>query len=76
MRRTREFWARLTREERSELWWLERGSGHGGGHSAYLPDDCTECPSCSSPTVGWGLCQGCGGRLDTLISTGEGKTRP
>ena len=66
-RRTREWWARLTKEERSELVWLERATGNCYGGGGYLPDDCSECGACGSPMLGSGLCPHCGNRLDALL---------
>ena len=65
MRRTREWWARLTKEERSELVYLE-GSDRYSHRSAYIPDDCYECGSCSTPSLG-SLCPMCLNRLIFLI---------
>ena len=69
MKRTAVWWANLTASERSELVWLERSSkqhgGYGGG--GYLPDDCGECPYCSTPHLGTGLCPPCLDRLIGLI---------
>jgi len=73
MRRTKEWWARLTKEERSELWWLEYGDRHSG-RSAYYPDDCGECGSCGAPSLGYGLCNFCFDRLDKLLNKAEGIT--
>ena len=59
MKRTKEWWATLTPEERSHLVYLERADGSGRGCSAYLPDDCGECPACGTPTMSVGLCSYC-----------------
>ena len=68
MKRTKEWWARLTKTERSTLVYLERiESRGGGGGSSYLPDDCSECPNCSTPHLGYGLCPRCSKRLHTLL---------
>jgi len=59
MKRTKEWWARLDKHERSHLVYLERhavGSGYGNG---YLPDDCSECPACGTPVLGTGWCHNC-----------------
>lgn len=61
MKRTKEWWAALTREQRSRLVFLERNkkcSGRYGG-GGYLPDDCCECGACSTPHTGTGLCPYC-----------------
>ena len=77
MRRTKEWWARLDKWERSTLVYLERaeygGGGYGGG--GYLPDDCSECGGCSQPTLGIGLCSSCGNRLEELIAKGNGEEK-
>ena len=61
MRRSKEWWSALSKEERTRLVYLERsyklsGELGGGGH---LPDDCCECGSCSAPHLGDGLCLPC-----------------
>lgn len=60
-------WNNLTKDERSEYMSIQTTSRFGG-HSAYLPDDCTECPSCSQPTLGSGLCRDCFGRWQILYN--------
>jgi len=43
MRRTKEWWARLTADERSELVYIERNASQASvGWDGYLPDDCGE----------------------------------
>ena len=78
MRRTKEWWARLDKWERSTLVYLERaeygGGGYGGG--GYLPDDCSECSGCSQPMLGGGgLCSRCGDQLEELIAKGNGEKK-
>jgi len=70
MKRTKQWWAALTKEERSELHWLERHNSIWAvrGGSGNLPDDCSECPNCSTPHTGIGLCPVCNLRLDVLIN--------
>ena len=75
-RRDSRFWDRLTKDERSLLVLLERadkqlGSYGGGG---YLPDDCSECPWCSTPGYSHGLCRACSGDLDRLLHKARGVT--
>jgi hypothetical protein len=73
MRRTKAWWARLTKAERSELYWLERGdSGYSRG-SAYLPEGYSDCAICSTPCRFGGLCQECGKRLDELLAKADGE---
>ena len=71
MRRTKEWWARLTKEERSEIVYIERQqykSYRGGG---YLPDDCGECSVCGEVMFGTGLCTYCGHRYEELLSKAD-----
>ena len=72
MRRTKQWWDKLTKAERSELTWLERGnSSHYSayyGKSSRMPEDCIECPDCNTPHTGVGLCPKCNQRLNTLIN--------
>jgi len=74
MKRTKEWWARLTARERSELVMLERDDSQSGGwgRSPYLPDDCSECGHCSTPHSGYGLCPLCSRRLNNLIRKASG----
>lgn len=66
MKRTKEWWANLTKEERSELVYLERGANQSH-YSSYYPDDCVECGGCGSPSLGSGLCSLCLARLNDLL---------
>jgi hypothetical protein len=66
MRRTKEWYSALTKQERSELYWLERSQYTGGGRCAYIPDDCSECGHCGTPHLGSGLCPLCSNRLGHL----------
>lgn len=68
MRRTREWWARLEPEERSELVWLERAQSHS---TSYYPDDCVECGGCGCPSR-MGLCRDCDARLEELLAKANG----
>ena len=65
MKRTKQWWASLTKEERSELHYLE--CTNSSYHSSCIPDDCVECGRCSTPHSGFGLCPMCTERLDRLI---------
>ncbi|HUU39612.1 MAG TPA: hypothetical protein VMW42_01590 [Desulfatiglandales bacterium] len=67
MKRTKEWWARLTKEERIRLVFLERADKHGSGSSAYLPEGYGDCPACSTPSR-YGLCTGCLNDLIGLIN--------
>jgi len=74
MRRDKAWWARLTKDERSRLVWLECcNSRYSFGHSGFLPDDCYECPSCSQPSSAGGLCTYCATELDHLVAKGNGE---
>ena len=48
-RRTKEWWAQFAPEARSYIVFFERYAD-SGGRSAYLPDDCSECGVCGTPT--------------------------
>jgi len=75
MRRNKEWWTRLTPEERSELVLMERYQ-YKGGRSSYLPDDCSECGICGEPTLGSSPCRWCCNRMDELIRKGDGESIP
>ena len=57
-RRTKEWWAKFTPEERSTIVYFERYCERGG-RSSYLPDDCGDCGVCGSVTKGSGACRDC-----------------
>ena len=59
MRATKEQWARLNKNERSELVRLERGGRSVYGAGGKLPDDCSECSACGEPMLGLELCSPC-----------------
>lgn len=71
MKRTKEWWARLTKEERSHLVYLERSANCW---SAYLPDDCCECSGCGTPMVGEGLCEACYEAWKYYVDKADGKS--
>lgn len=73
MRRTKEWWGRLTKGERIRLVYLERSENQSGsyGGGGYLPDDCCECGSCSTPHLGMGLCQSCRNEMMKIITKGN-----
>ena len=74
MKRTAEWWARLTKAERSDLVLLQTADSRCGGYcSLYIPDDCTECPYCDTPHLGAGLCPTCSSRLKNLIAKADGR---
>ena len=68
MRRTKEWWARLDKFERSTLVYLERAQHWFGGGGGYYPDDCGECGGCGCPSLGGGLCDLCSDQLQGLLS--------
>ena len=57
-------WSRLTKRERARYMVMQMSHG-GGGRSAYLPDDCSECGMCGNPILGYGWCDAC---LDEFIA--------
>lgn len=71
MKRTKQWWARLTQQERSELVFLERSTSY---HSAYILDDCSECGNCGTSCLGlgYGLCPLCNQRLQRLLIKANG----
>lgn len=71
MKRTKEWWGRLTHDERCELVALERAGNDSYG-SSRIPDDCNECGYCSTPHLGSGLCPICSNRLSELYRKTEG----
>jgi len=75
MRRDKAWWARLTKEERAELVYLERCYTEGGsGGSAYLPEGYSDCCVCSTPTEFGGYCKACYERWKALVAKGNGET--
>ena len=76
MRRTKEWWAALKPWERSQLMTIEKNARRLSGLGGYLPDDCGECPNCSEPVVGGGLCDYCFKELETLIRKANAAIAP
>ena len=76
MKRTKAWWRRLNKVERSYLVLFERLSAHppplGGG--GYLPDDCGECPLCGNPALGGGACRECGNQYDQILAKANQET--
>jgi len=70
MRRTKEWWARLTPEDRSIIVYFERHQNEGG-RSDYLPDDCSDCGVCGNPCLGIGPCQSCSNEYMKAINKAE-----
>lgn len=77
MKRTHEWWAGLTAEERSKLVSLERAEKDSSGYGAggLIPDDCCECGFCGTPHSGSGLCPPCFSELLHLIHKANNLTR-
>jgi hypothetical protein len=68
MKRTKEWWKRLTKDERSRLYWLEHQKGSGYSAGGYLPDDCSEC-GCGSPMLGaGGFCPVCSAEYNRILN--------
>ena len=75
MKRTKEWWARLTDDERIQLVNYERADKHHSGCSGYLPDGYGNCPVCSMPARYGGLCSICLKILISIIDKADGKER-
>ena len=73
MKRTKEWWDMLNKQERSRLFELEHSHSSGYGAGGYLPDDCSDCGGCGNPIMGVGLCNRCSRELDDLIAKAEGR---
>ena len=73
MKRTHEWWARLTPGERSELWYLERAGNRDAANDAGVPEGYGGCNLCDSPTQG-ALCRTCLRRSIELVCKAEGIT--
>jgi len=75
MKRTKEWWNRLTPNERSRLVYLERSekysSGYGQGFN--IPDDCCMCGACGTPHSSSGLCPRCNNELLILLKKADGE---
>lgn len=74
MKRTKSWWAKLTKQERSELVCLERDAAKGGVGCVYIADDCCECRNCSTPFRGsGGLCPLCERWIEDLVKKADRK---
>jgi len=74
MKRNKNWWSHLTKEERSTLVYLERSANMCGSMGGYLPDDCSSCSACGNPMFGsGGLCPWCSSELDELIRKADGE---
>jgi hypothetical protein len=74
MRRTKEWWARLTKEERAHLVYLEKNQNKLATGSAYLPEGVGECPACGQLSR-FGLCDYCSGCLEKYIKKASGESK-
>lgn len=72
MRRTKEWWARLTAQERKELVWMEKYNNTYGRMGGYYPDDCSECTACGNAMLGSGMCPWCRNRCQELVDKANG----
>jgi len=71
-RRTKEWWASLTKDERSWLSFAERGLKQSQHHSAYLPEDCSECKICGEPVTSCtDTCKHCGNEYERIIEKAD-----
>jgi hypothetical protein len=67
VKRTKEWWAALTEEERCWLVYAERNDK--SYRSAYLPDDSSECGVCGMPQLGGGgMCISCLNRHHEIVT--------
>ena len=73
MRRTKEWWARLTKEERGHLVFIEKHHNESAMGSPYLPDDVGECPACGQLSH-YGLCAYCEESRDKYICKANGES--
>lgn len=65
-------WGNLSGRERRRYMQIQMSPNYSG-HSAYLPDDCSECPCCEQPSLGTGLCTSCLAEWRNLRNKLEGK---
>ena len=73
MKRTKEWWARLTEAERSHLVFIEKHHNKSAIGSAYLPDDVGECPACGQLSH-FGLCDYCSDARQKYIRKANGES--
>lgn len=73
MRHDKTWWARLELEERAIVMGMWKADKHNGPLGGYYPDDCGECPWCSNPSLGGGLCGWCRKELIALERKGDGQ---
>lgn len=72
MKRTKQWWAKLDKDERARLVWLEKYSNHYYSNDGYLPDDCSECSGCGDPCMGSGLCIHCLNEIQRIVDKANG----
>jgi len=74
MKRTKEWWSNLTKEERTWLVYAERNDT--SCRSAYLPDDCSECGACGQPSLGFGgMCKYCLNEHQRIVNKADALLR-
>jgi hypothetical protein len=71
MKRTREWWAALTPEERSRLVQMERADKEADRYWYNLPDGFSSCPCCGTPTRSRGICSRCYADLKAITSKAD-----
>jgi len=59
MRRTKKWWASLSRDERKQLVHLEKAFKEGCSADGRLPEGSSACPGCGEPQLVAGPCADC-----------------
>lgn len=72
MKRTKEWWGRLSKCEKKELIYLEKADKKGGYKNDSFPPNMYECPACSQPTTFYNLCIKCWAKHTVLVKRGNG----
>lgn len=72
MKRTKEWWGRLSKDERKELVYLEKTNKKTEKLISNYPPDVYECPACGNPTIFNDLCGSCWFTYDTLMRKANG----
>jgi len=73
MRRTKQWWKKFSKAERSYIVYFEKQKNkfHSYGGGGYLPDDSSECPVCGNPMLGSGTCKYCYDKYDSIIKKAD-----
>ena len=66
MRRTKEWWKALDKDERSHLIFIEKHHNKSARGSAFLPEGVGECPACGQLST-FGLCEYCSSSREKYI---------